>query len=343
MTYNGSQQTERDVHDITIIGAGPTGLFATFYAGLRHMKTRLIEALPEVGGQLAVLYPEKFIYDVPGFPKILAKDLVKELAEQAFQFQPTVHLDERVENLEHLPVENGDRPLIRLTTNRGDHYSRSVLISAGIGAFAPNKLGAPGLDRFEGRGVYYFVKDKVPFRGKRLLVIGGGDSAVDWCLNMKNWASSILLIHRRDVFRAHEGSVAELFASGIPIRLFWELAEVVGDDHIEGATIFSNKTGEKEFMPIDAVLVNIGFKADLGPVKDWGLKIDKRAVVVNGRMETNLPGVYAAGDVCTQPDAVTLNLIATGFAHAAIAVNCAKTYIDPDSKVFPGHSSEMKL
>ena len=332
-----------EVFDITIIGAGPTGLFAAFYAGLRHMSTKIIEALPEVGGQLAVLYPEKFIYDVPGHPKILAKDLVKLLKEQAFQFHPAVCLDERVVKLEHLDAGDGQPPTIRLTTSKGEHLSRTVLIASGIGAFAPNRLNVPGAKKFEGRGVFYFIRDKGFLRGKRVLVIGGGDSAVDWCLNLQHWARSVMLIHRRDVFRAHEGSVAELFASGIPIRLFWELKEVHGNEKVEGATIFNNKTGEEEFIPVDAILINIGFKADLGPIKEWGLELDKRYIKVNGRMETNLPGVYAAGDIASQEDSVNLNLIAIGFAHAAIAVNCAKNYIDPTSRVFPGHSSEMKL
>jgi len=327
-----------DVYDITIIGAGPTGLFGAFYAGLRNMRTKVIEALPEVGGQLTVLYPGKFIYDVAGYPKILAKDLVKCLAEQTLQFNPTVCLDERVRSLEYV---NGD--IIKLGTRHGSHYSRAVLICAGVGAFKPNKLDRPGVEKFEDRGVFYFVRDKAFFRGKRVLIVGGGDSAVDWVLTLRHWAEDVKLIHRRDVFRAHESGVTELFNSGIEIRLFWELREVHGGDQVEAVTIFANQTGEEETLPVDAVLINIGFKADIGPIADWGLELSKRAIKVNGMMETNLPGVYAAGDIADPVGSVHLKLIATGFAQAAIAVNCAKHYIDPKSRVFPGHSSGLRL
>ena len=329
---------EGDVFDITIIGAGPTGLFGAFYAGMREMKTKIIEALPEIGGQLTVLYPEKFIYDAPGYPKILAKDLAKALGEQGLRFAPDIHLEERVESLQRL-----DDDTIRLETDKGEHFTRAVVIAAGIGSFAPNKLKLPSVQKFEGRGVYYFVKDKALMRGKQLLIVGGGDSAVDWALNLKDWARQITLIHRRDVFRAHEGSVTELFSSGVDVRLFWELKEVHGNQHVEGASIYSSKTEEELDLAVDAVLINIGFKADVGPVKRWGLELDHRHIVVSGKMETSIPGVYAAGDIAAQADSVHLNLIATGFAQAAIAVNCAKNYMDPDSRVFPGHSSEMRL
>lgn len=329
---------DMDVYDTTIIGAGPAGLFGAFYAGLRNMRTKIIEALPHVGGQLTVLYPDKFIYDVAGYPKILSKDLVKCLAEQAFQFNPTVCLGERVGSLEYV---NGD--IIRLSTNVGSHHSKTVIICAGVGAFAPNKLNRPGVEKFENRGVFYFVKDKAYFRGKRVLIIGGGDSAVDWALTLNHWAQEVKLIHRRDVFRAHESSVTDLFNSGVEVRLFWELKEIHGDDKVEAATVFANQTGEEETLPVDAVLINIGFKADIGPIADWGLELNKRAIKVNGMMETNLPGVYAAGDIADPVGSVHLKLIATGFAQATIAVNCAKHYIDPQSRVFPGHSSQLRL
>src|SRR6185503_10348245 len=225
------------VYDLTIIGAGPTGLFSAFYAGLRGMKTKILESLPEAGGQLAVLYPEKFIYDVPGFPKILAKDLVPQLMEQCKLFEPTYVLEERVETLTRTDSKDGEE-VWRLGNAQNSHLSRTVLISAGVGAFAPNKLERPGVDEYEGKGVYYFVKDKRPFRGKKILIVGGGDTAIDWCLNLKDWASEIKLIHRRDEFRAHEASVAAVKASNIPMMTFWEIKRVFGADGvIEGATI----------------------------------------------------------------------------------------------------------
>src|SRR6476646_2517208 len=193
------------VYDLTIIGAGPTGLFSAFYAGLRGMRTKIIESLPEAGGQLAVLYPEKLIYDVPGHPKILAQDLVRLLIEQCALFQPEYVYDTRIETLTRAEVAGEE--VWRLGTATEAHFSRTVVISGGIGAFQPTKIDKPGVAEYEGRGVYYFVKDKRPFRGKRILIVGGGDTAVDWCLNLKDWAKEITLIHRRDQFRAHEASM----------------------------------------------------------------------------------------------------------------------------------------
>jgi len=327
-----------EVYDLTIIGAGPTGLFATFYAGLRQMKTKLIDALEEPGGQVAVLYPEKYIFDVPGFSKILAKDLVKSLVEQALQYQPKVCLGERVVSLRKTDG------IFEMRTDRGTiHLSKAVLVAAGVGAFAPNRLEAEGAGDYEGKGVYYFVKDKNVFAGKRLLIVGGGDSAVDWALTMKDIAQKITLVHRRDVFRAHELSVTELMKSNVDIKLFYEVKRVLGDGtNVTGAVVFENRTKAETTLEVDAILVNIGFRADLGPIKDWGLAIDGREIRVNGKMETNVPGVYVAGDIAGPLDGVKLNLIATGYAQAALAVNVAKTYVDPNSKIFPGHSSEMK-
>jgi thioredoxin reductase (NADPH) len=328
----------QDVFDITIIGAGPTGLFATFYAGLRRMKTKLIDALEEPGGQVAVLYPEKYIYDVPGYATILAKTLVKCLVEQAFQYDPTVVLGERVTTM------NKNDGVFELGTDKGTrHYTKAVLVAAGVGAFSPNRLDAKGAADYEGKGVYYFVKDKSVFKDKNLLIVGGGDSAVDWALNIKDIAKKITLVHRRDVFRAHEGSVAELMKSSVEVKLFYEAKNVIGDGtRVTKAVIFDNRSKAETTIDVDAILVNIGFRADLGPIKDWGLQIDGREIRVNGKMETNIPGVYVAGDIAGPLDGAKLNLIATGYAQAALAVNVAKTYIDPNSKIFPGHSSEMK-
>lgn len=331
------RESQLDRYDISIIGAGPTGLFAAFYAGLRGMKTKVIEALPEPGGQLTVLYPEKYIYDVPGHPKILAKDLVKLLADQAAMFGPTFVYGERVVELRR---RDG---LIELQTDLTAHHTKTVLIAAGVGAFAPNRLEIPSVQRLEGHGIYYHVKDKNLFRDKRVLIIGGGDSAVDWALDLKDIAKKVTLIHRRDGFRAHETSIKRMFESDIAVGLFYEVKEVHGEDHVEGATIFNNRTKEELYLPVEAVIISIGHKADLGPIKDWGLEVDKRFIVVNGNMETNVPGVYAAGDVAAPTNSVKLNLIATGFAQATIAVNCAKKFIDPQADVYPGHSSEMAM
>ena len=302
------------------------------------MKTKVIDALEEPGGQVAVLYPEKYIFDVPGYTKVLAKDLVKSLVEQAFQYAPTVVLGERVVSL------HKNDGVFELRTDRGSrHLSRAVLVAAGVGAFSPNRLEAKGAADYEGKGVYYFVKGKEAFKGKNLLIVGGGDSAVDWALNMKDTAKKITLVHRRDVFRAHELSVAELMRSNVEVKLFYEVKSVAGDGtKVTQAVVFDNRSKAETTLDVDAILVNIGFRADLGPIKDWGLQIDGREIRTNGKMETSIPGVFVAGDVAGPLDGVKLNLIATGYAQAAIAVNVAKAFVDPSSKVFPGHSSEMK-
>ena len=332
-----------EVFDFTIIGAGPTGIFASFYAGLRQMRTKVIEALPEPGGQLAVLYPEKLIYDVPGHPKITAQDLVKELMAQVALFEPEFVYGTRVETLTRVTYEGEE--VWRLGTTADHHLSRTVLIAGGIGAFAPQKIEKPGVSDFEGRGVYYFVKDKRPFRGKKILVVGGGDTAVDWCLNLKDWAKEITLVHRRDGFRAHEASLTALRESGIPMKTFYEVKRVTGDGSgIKGVTIFDNRTGVEEDLIVDAVLVSIGFKAALGPIESWGLELaDARHIRVDGFMETKLKGVFAAGDIASIEGSEPMNLIVTGFAHAAIAANAARRVTDPKSRLFPGHSSELKL
>lgn len=319
--------------DVTIIGAGPTGLFGAFYAGMRNMSVKIVDALPEAGGQLAALYPEKYIYDAPGFPKVVAKDLVKMLVEQAIQWKPAMCLGERVQTL--VQTEDGNWAL---TTDKGVHLTRTVVICAGVGAFAPNKLNAPGVNELEGVGVHYFVKEKAAFTDKNLLIVGGGDSAVDWALNLQGVARSITLIHRRDEFRAHESTVTELRNSPVRILTPYEVKEVLGDGKIERVTILQNKTKEETTIDVDAILVNIGFKADIGPIRDWGLTLEGRAIAVNSRMETNLPGVYAAGDIAAEE--VKMNLIATGYGQAAMAVNVAKHHIDPKASIFPGHSSE---
>lgn len=325
-----------ETHDIAILGGGPTGLFGAFYAGMRHMSTLIVDSIEELGGQLTALYPEKYVYDVGGFPKILARDLARGLIDQAMQFHPTVALGETARTLERT---DGDVWL--LTTDKAEHRARTILVSAGIGAFEPRRLAAPGVERLEERGVQYLVRDKMALAGKRILIVGGGDSACDWAVNLQGIAASLTLIHRREGFRAHEGTVREIEESDeIEVLTYREVRSVTGDGTLETVTIYDNRTDEEETREIDVLLVNIGFKADLGPIKEWGLEMEKRKIRVNDRMETNLPGVYAAGDVTAHEG--KLDLIATGFGEAAVAVNFAKTFIDPDSRAFPGHSTEEK-
>jgi thioredoxin reductase len=330
------------IFDFTIIGAGPTGLFAAFYAGMRQMSTKLLDGLEELGGQLTALYPEKYIYDMPGFPRVLAKDLVRAQAEQGLQYGAEVLLGHKVVRLERPEGvgEGGPAGPWLLTCEGGDqHLSRTVLITAGAGSFSPKKLPLPGIERWEGRGVHYFVKESEQFRGRKVLIVGGGDSARDWALHLEPLARNVTLIHRRDRFRGHEESVQQVLRSSVEVNTFWELEEILGADHVAGARIFHNKSTEKRELEVDEIIFSLGFHADLGPIKTWGLEMQGGSILVNGRMETNLPGVYAAGDVVTYDG--KLKLIATGVGEAAIAANFAKTYIDPSSRAFPGHSSDM--
>lgn len=328
-----------DIRDITIIGGGPTGLFAAFYAGMRGVSARIVDSLPELGGQLTALYPEKYIFDVGGFPKVLAKDLTRDLVTQAMQFEPDVVLDEELREI----TREGD--LFRLTGRQNSYLSRSVVVAGGKGAFEPKHLDCPGYHELLGRGIHYAVKDPEMYRDKRILIVGGGDSALDWALILKETARELTLVHRRDGFRAHEKSVTELHAASeagqLDLRTFHELRSIEGNSRVERATIFDNRTDEERTLEVDAVLTFLGFKPDLGPIKNWGLDLERNRIVVNALMETNIPGVYAAGDVVSYDG--KLDLIATGFAEAAVAVNNAVHFVDPTARVNPGHSTNMKV
>lgn len=323
------------VFDCTIIGGGPTGLFAAFYGGMREMSVKIIDSLGELGGQVSALYPEKFIYDVAGFPAIKGKALVEGCVEQGLQFGPTVCLGEKVESLQK--QEDGT---FLLTTDKYQHRTKTVIIAAGVGAFAPRKLpDAPDLDDLEGRCVFYFVKDLEQFRHKKLLIVGGGDSAMDWAMGLEPIADQITLIHRRDKWRAHEDSVKKVLSSSVDVRVFHEVRQVQHTSSaIEAVTIYHNKTQEEATLPIDTLIMCLGFIANLGPIKTWGLEMRDGGIAVDTTMATSIPGVYAAGDVVRYQG--KLNLIATGFGEAAIAANYCKNFIDPTSRVFPGHSSE---
>ena len=333
----------QDVKDITIIGAGPTGLFGAFYAGMRGASCRLIDTLDQVGGQLTALYPEKYIFDVAGFPKVLAKDLVRGMAEQALQFHAPVHLGEKVAALERAS-ENG-HALFTVVTDRTGYPSRTVLIAGGIGAFTPRKLPLKDVDRWYGKGLYDRILEPKVFTGKRVLLVGGGDSAFDWAVNLQGVARSILMIHRRDGFRAHAATVRQvqgLSAAGrMELRTFWELKGIHGDAVIDAVTIVNTKTKAEERVSVDCVIPQLGFISSLGAIAEWGLEIEQGEIKVSPTMATNLAGVFAAGDITTY--AGKLKLIATGAAEAAIAVNHAVHFINPAAKIEPGHSSNMAL
>jgi len=329
-----------EARDLTIIGGGPTGLFAAFYAGLRGISCRIIDSLPELGGQLTALYPEKYIFDVGGFPQILARDLAAKLAEQGLQFGADVRLEEQVQEL----IPDGDGGYT-VTTEKERYPTKAVLIAGGKGAFSPRVLECPGYDTLMGKGVEYHVRDPARYAGKRILIVGGGDSAVDWVLNLKDAAERLIIIHRREGFRAHAHSMKlmqeAVDAGQVELLTHREVREIHGDACVTAVTIYDNRTDEDETYEVDAIISLIGFKPDLGPIGTWGLELQRNTIKVNHRLETNLPRVYAAGDIAHYEG--KLELIATGFSEAAMAVNHAVQEINPKARYSPGHSTNLKV
>jgi ferredoxin/flavodoxin---NADP+ reductase len=332
---------DTNLYDITVIGGGPVGIFTAFYGGMRHAKVKLIEAMPQLGGQLSALYPEKYIYDIAGFPKIRAQELVDSLKEQAGQFDPTIVLEQTVEKVEK--IEKDGESIFELTTNSGVHYSKTIIITAGVGAFQPRRIENEGADTYEGKNLHYFVSDLNVFAGEKVLVNGGGDSAVDWALMLENIAEKVTIVHRRDQFRAHEHSVNLLMNSEkIDVRTPYTITELVGDgEKINQVKIGQVRGDNSETIDVDSVIVNFGFISALGPIKNWGLEIEKNCLVVNSKMETNIPGIYAAGDIASYEG--KMKLIAAGFGEAPTAVNSAKNYIDPETAKAHAHSSSMTM
>ncbi|MDY0393171.1 NAD(P)/FAD-dependent oxidoreductase [Virgibacillus halophilus] len=324
-----------EIVDVTIIGAGPTGMFTAFYGGLRQASVKVIESLPHTGGQLTALYPEKYIYDVAGFPKVRAQELVDNLEKQARMFDPEILLGQSIVSVEQL-----EDNILKLTADTGEiHYTRTMIITAGNGAFQPRRLKIGTCDQYEDINLHYYVKDMNLFRDKRVVLLGGGDSAVDWALMLEPIAKKVSLVHRRDTFRAHESSVEQLMNSNVEVLTPYVPADFIASEKIERVILEEVKGDKKIDMDVDAVLCNYGFVSTLGPIKEWGLEIDKNSIVVNTKMETNIPGIYAAGDICTYPGKV--NLIATGFGEGPTAINNAMQYINPKARVQPKHSTSM--
>jgi thioredoxin reductase (NADPH) len=319
-----------------IIGGGPTGMFAGFYAGMRKASALIIDSMPQLGGQLAALYPEKRIYDVAGFPNVTAQELVNRLEQQMNAFSIPVRLEEKVQQV----IKEQERQF-RVITDRAEYVGRSVIIAGGVGAFEPRQLELPEAASFKGRGLHYFIGDLQAFAGQEVVVCGGGDSAVDWSLMLEGVAKKVTLIHRREKFRAHEHSVDKLMKSSVNVLTSMEVRKLDGEGKLNEITIASIQTGEEQALTCDALIINYGFVSSLGPVAEWGLDIQQGSIRVDTRMQTNIPGVFAAGDITTYPG--KLKLIAVGFGEAPTAINNAKVYIDPQAKLSPGHSSHMKF
>jgi thioredoxin reductase len=331
-----------ELRDITIIGAGPTGLFGLFYAGMRQVSAQIVDALPEAGGQLTALYPEKFIFDVAGFPQILAKDLVRALVEQNKRFDGKIHLTQRVTGLE----KDGDHFVLVTETDR--FPTKAIVIAAGIGAFSPRRLPQPCAEPWYGRGIYDVVTNPDDYRGRRVVIIGGGDTAFDWGVQLLPRASRVTIVHRTDRFRAHDATVNEykgaVAAGKADLMVFHEIADVIcknGNDSFSHLMLRDVKAKTTREVEADVVLPMLGFVSDMGVIAEWGLTFAKDEIIVNSQMETGRAGIYAAGDVTTYPG--KLKLIASGFSEAAIAINQAVHWIYPDKKVAPGHSSNMAV
>ena len=315
--------------DLLVVGAGPAGLYATYYSGFRGFNTVILDVLPELGGQITAMYPEKAIFDIAGFPSIKGRDLVDGLVSQMQSHSPTVITGEMAQTL------NVTDEAVTVTTDTGrEIVAKAVLITGGIGSFTPREL--PALTGYEGRGLVYFVPRLEDHRDKDVVIVGGGDSAFDWAVSLAPIARSIKIVHRRDAFRAHATTVDTVRSLGIELIVNAEVTDVRGETNIEAITV-TTKDGQSRELECQTVVAALGFVANIGPIADWGIEVVKRHIVVNTAMQTNLPRVFAAGDITTYDGKVPL--ISVGFGEAATAVNNAAPYIDPTHGTFPGHST----
>ena len=317
--------------DILIIGAGPVGLFTVFEAGLLKMRCHLVDSLGQPGGQLTEIYPKKPIYDIPGYPSVLAGELVDNLMEQIAPFNPGFTLGERAESLEKV----GEK-MYRLTTSRGTVIEAPVIcIAGGLGCFEPRKPPIPNIEKYEDEGVAYVIRDPEVYRDRKVLLAGGGDSALDWTIFLADVAAEVTLVHRRDSFRGALDSVEkvqQLAESGrVNLITNAQAVGIVGDHRVEGVTV-KHKSGEQEVIDVDDFVPLFGLSPKLGPIADWNLTIDKNAIEVDTRdYSTGVPGIYAIGDINTYPG--KLKLILCGFHEGTMAVQSAFSYIYPDKKL----------
>ncbi|CZR02939.1 pyridine nucleotide-disulphide oxidoreductase class-ii [Trichococcus palustris] len=324
-----------ELYDLTIIGGGPVGMFTAFYAGLRQAKVKIIEALPQLGGQPGMLYAEKNIYDIAGYPIITGEELIKNLKTQMDRFDTTLVYGE-----EAFELNKNAEGIFEIQTTKNLHYSKAVIISAGNGAFRPRKLEIEHAEKYENNNLHYFVNNIESFRDKTVAICGGGDSAVDWALTLEPIAKKVYLIHRRPQFRAQEHSVQLLNESSIEtITPFVPISINGSNDILTSVTLQEARKENTMELEIDDFLINYGFSSSIGGMKKWGFEVNGNAIVVNSKMETTIPGVYAIGDISTYEGKV--KLIATGFGEAPVAVNNAMVYINPDTRVQPMHSTSL--
>ena len=335
MTYIGEVlQMSEKIYDITIIGGGPVGMYASFYAAMQGLSVKLVDTLEHLGGQLIAIYPEKYIYDLPGHPKIRASEMVGKLKEQMDSYKEKIDIstDTTVTNV----VKQADNTF-SITTTKESFVSRVALITAGNGAFSPKQLD---VDSDGVANLHYFVTDMMQFKDKNVVIFGGGDSAVDWALMLNGIAKSISVVHRRNEFRAHASSIDKLNASSVKLYTPYKAVELVGSkDHADKVIIEHLETKEEIIIDVDDIIVLFGFVSNLGPIKDWGLELRRTALTVDTLDQTNIAGIFAAGDAATFDGKV--KMITTGFGEAVVAINAAKAYAYPDKVHRYQHSSAI--
>ncbi|MGZ9108359.1 MAG: NAD(P)/FAD-dependent oxidoreductase [Micavibrio sp.] len=329
--------------DVAIIGAGPVGLFAVFQCGMLGLSTCVIDSLPEIGGQCTALYPEKPIYDIPGFPNVAAGDLIANLEAQAAPFKPLYHLGQTVQGLDRNKLQEG---WVLATSSGRVIQARTVLIAAGGGAFGPNRPPLTGIEAYEGKSVFYMVRRRDDLRGRRVVIAGGGDSAVDWALSLVDVAASVMVVHRRDQFRAAPDNVARMKALAgagkINMVVPYQLHGLDGTDGRLSAVLVHDLDGHEKRLEADVLLPFFGLAASLGPLADWGLKIEHHHIVVDpATAETGLPGIYAIGDIVAYSN--KLKLILTGFAEAAQAAHAIYRRLHPGQELHMEYSTTKGL
>lgn len=318
--------------DILIVGAGPVGLFGAYTAGFRGLSTVLVDALPQCGGQITALYPEKEIRDIAAVPGALGREVVAALKAQADAFEPAYLLGREAVALAY---SADGRPVVSLSDGTVVDAG-AVIVTAGIGTFTPRTL--PAGEEFLDRGLSYFVPDPQEHADRDVLVVGGGDSAVDWALALRKIARSVTLVHRRSAFRAHAASVRELHDSGVEIITDAQVESLYGNGVVQQAHVRIDGQSDPRVLPVDAVVAALGFISNLGPLTEWGMDLDRRTIVVDSRMQTTASRVYAAGDITSYTGKV--RLMSVGFGEVATAVNNAAVSLDPTLSLFPGHSTD---
>jgi thioredoxin reductase (NADPH) len=323
--------------DLLIVGAGPVGLFGAYYAGVRGLRVAVVDSLSQVGGQVTAMYPEKQIFDIAGFPAISGRQLVSNLVEQAAPYDPTYLLGQEAQQLERISRDGRPDLLVVRTSDGTEVTAGAVVITGGIGTFTPRPL--PAGEDFLGRGLDYFVPSSAEYAGKQVVVVGGGDSAVDWALMLQPIAERVTLVHRREAFRAHQASVDQLHASDVEVIVNAQVTTTTGAGELETVDVTVKGDEQPRTLPCHKLVAALGFTAHLGALRGWGLELhDNRHLVVDSAMRTTVDGVYSAGDI-TQYDG-KVRLIAVGFGEVATAVNNAAVHLDPDAQLFPGHSTD---